>query len=145
MKRYKKLKKKSAKKILRDEVGALHLKYLKLKRNNEDTCDICGKQTKQLGRFHIMPVGKYPKLEFFDNNILLTDWMPCHYAWHHSFAQARGIDMFLKEKLGEDYELHFKAIDKLHEPITMTYLKGLRRYFYEEIIKMGGVLYEFQD
>lgn len=118
-----KLKKKSVRGNLREKVGALHLRVIKKERNNYSTCQICGRDT-VLGRFHILPVGKYPKLEFVDQNIILSCWMPCHYAWHHDYEKAKEVEKIIKNMLGDDYREKLKFADKVHESVSMTYLNN---------------------
>ena len=50
-------------------------------------CQFCGRK-EDLGVFHILPVGLYPKIRFFMQNVLLSCWKPCHYTWHHDPHQA---------------------------------------------------------
>lgn len=69
---FNKIKKKSSRKILREKIGKIHLEILRIKRGNRD--ELSGDQNVVLGRFHILPVGLYPKLEFVDDNILLVVW-----------------------------------------------------------------------
>jgi len=98
------LRKKSFKKLLREEVGKAQLEYLRLFRHNEHICDICRHYRPFLSRFHILPIGQYPKMEFVDENVLLTDWLPCHYKWHHEYEQAKAIEARIMELRG----LHYK-------------------------------------
>lgn len=123
------LKRRSDKKILRDEVGALHREKLKRDRDNYDRCEICGRSPVNLGRFHIMAVGEYSKLEFLDENVLLTCWFPCHDSWHHSVEEAIKIKEIIKKLRGEDYREKFLLCNKTHESITMVYLQMLKRVF----------------
>jgi len=127
------LRNRSDKKILRDEVGALHLKLLKKKRNNYDTCEICGRHPVRLGRFHIMLVGQYPRLEFCDENILLTCWMPCHNDYHHNPEKADAIKDKIKKLQGSDYRDRLKAHSAVHRTITMTYLNMLKKAYEQEL------------
>lgn len=95
---YYKIKSHSAKGKLRKQIGALHLKILKLRRGNQ--CEICGKTAPNIGRFHILRTGRYPRLEFVDENVLLSCWYPCHFAWHHYGANdernARTLETICK-------------------------------------------------
>jgi hypothetical protein len=110
------IKRRSEKKKFRDYLGAMHLKILKQKRDNSGTCELCGRSADNIGRFHILRVGAYPKMEFIDDNILLTCWMPCHYAWHHfgkNEDKIRWIEERIKQLRGTDYEQRLKLQDKM--------------------------------
>jgi len=131
--KFKKLRNKSEKKILRDKIGDLHRKVLMKNRKNYDTCEICGRSPVRLGRFHILPIGTYPKLEFCDENILLTCWMPCHFNWHHDNEKGNAIREIIKQKLGEDIFDRLKAHDAIHERISTHYLSMVKMALEQEL------------
>ena len=120
---------KSEKKKLRDKIGRLHLEILKYERNNFDTDEITGQKVKVLGRFHILPVGQYPRLEFVSENILLTGWFSSHYYWHHDYEKAKIIEKRIKELRGEDYKERLKIRNAIMPKMTMFYLRSLYAAF----------------
>ena len=128
------IKKKSDKKILREEIGKLHFEYLKAKRGSRD--ELSGRPAKSLGRFHIIPISECPKLEFIDENVLLVNWMPLHYWWHQDYKKAQRIVEPLIIKLrGPDYRERLLAIDKMQPKRTFFYLKTLKMWFEKEMRK----------
>ena len=67
-------------------------------------CQFCG-STKQVGLFHILSVGAYPRLELHEDNMLLACWFGCHHKWHHDYYYARDIiEPKIKKLVGENYE-----------------------------------------
>lgn len=135
MKPRKRIRKRSAKKVLRDKIGAYHLAYLKRQRGNYDKCEICGKKTDRLGRFHILRVGQYPRLEFVEENILLTGWDCCHYPWHHygpNDDRCKAIHDRIKELRGNDYKDYLLARNAVAPKHTMFYLRNLLTWFEQE-------------
>lgn len=120
--------KKSNRKTLRDQIGKLQ--YAKLLRERGPMCEICKRRPAQ-GRFHILSVGSYPRLEFCDENVLLACWLPCHYTWHHDYRKAREIDKRIKELRGEEYEINLKALDITRPKLSTTYLHALLLYYKE--------------
>jgi len=115
------LRKKSDKKKIRDRLGSLHLKLLRSQRG--EVCQICGRVSSNLGRFHILPVGKYPKLEFVSENVLLACWHPCHFSWHHSsILDERNKNTLARIKLicGDDFEDKLNAQNELSGKIDLA-------------------------
>ena len=112
------IRKKSYKKFLREEVGKAQLEYLRLFRHNDHICEICGKYRPFLSRFHILPVGKFVKMEFVDENILLTDWLPCHHLWHTHYEQAKSIEARIMEIKGLHYKEKLIAMNALQPKQT---------------------------
>ena len=133
----------SDKKKLREKVGAVLLQVLKLERNNNGTCEICGRHTNQLGKFHILSVGAHPKLEFVKENILLTDWMPCHYTHHHAGAddpRALKIIERIKELRGSDYRQRLIGMKQNVSTMSEVYLMCKLEEFKQELtVLKGGV------
>jgi hypothetical protein len=81
-------------------------------------CEICGGLHK-LGLFHILPKGKYPRLRFYKENLLIAGWFCCHFVWHHSYYEARDrIEPRLKEILGDNYEEKLKILDGTAQKLT---------------------------
>jgi hypothetical protein len=123
--------KKSPRKKLRDEIGKLHFEILKLKRGNR--CEITGLVVNDLGRFHILPVGKYPELEYMDENVLLASWNLAHRHWHHDYYKAQKIEKKIKELRGEDYKDNLLMIARTCPKHGMFYLQALKVYFTQEL------------
>jgi len=133
--------KKSDKKKLRERVGAVLLEVLKLERNNDGVCEICGRRTANLHKFHILSVGAHPKLEFVKENILLTDWQPCHYLHHHAGADdPRAVKIIdrIKELRGPDYRETIKAKQQYVGTMTETYLLCKLEEFTQELKVLKG-------
>ena len=132
MKRRKPIKQKSDKKRLREKIGTIHLALLKRQRG--DMCEIHGRQCSNIGRMHILPVGKYPRLEFEDANVILAGWLCSHYWTHHDPDDKRAI--YTKKRILElracktwdELRTEFILRDRLHDPITMFYLYCLHDY-----------------
>lgn len=99
-----------------------------------DKCEICGRKDSRLGLFHILPKGRYPRIRFSKNNLLIAGWFCCHYVFHHDFYIARDrIVPRIKELRGETYESDLQALDLMAPPINMTYLKVLVRALKKEL------------
>ena len=134
--RYKQIKNKSRKKKLRDKAGKLHLQLLKHQRDNYDTCEICGKKTDRLGRFHILRVGQSLRYEFIDNNILLTGWYCCHFPHHHYGSNDKRNEWIKKRIIqlrGKNHEEKIKIEAELLPNQSEDYYKNLIWYFEEEL------------
>ena len=130
---------KNPRRKLKDKLGELHLRVLKLERNNSDTCEICGRRGVVLGRFHILRTASHLRLEYIDENILLTDWFPCHNAWHSSGANdPRNIQTFNRiiELCGKNYKDKLLLIEKTIDKHSMLYLEALYFYFKERLKKL---------
>ena len=122
IKRYKRINKKSAKGKLREKIGALHLKILHFRNNGQ--CQICGRYSNTLGRFHILEVSTYPNLEYHDQNVLLAGWYCCHEAWHHygpDHPKVRVIKANVMRLRGANYHDELRIIS-----LTAPALKGLQ-------------------
>lgn len=127
---------KSSRKQLRDRIGRLHLELLKYKHKNFDTDEITGRRGVVLGRFHILRVSTHPRLEFFDNNILLTAWMPVHYAWHHGGPNdPKNLATLekIKELRGKEYETELLQAEKFMGKHDLLYLRALEDKFTKEL------------
>ena len=135
-KRKKAIRKKSPKKRLRDRIGAIHFKILKLERGEK--CEITKKTCNDLGRFHILPVGEYPEMEYHSLNVLLVSWFYAHDDWHHDYFKAKAIEYDIKRLRGENYENELKALAVIQPRHTMVYLRGLEKAFekiYEDLLR----------
>lgn len=122
---------KSDKKKLREKIGVMHYHQLLTKRG--PMCEICG-QRKAQGRFHILSVGAHPRLEFVEENILLSCWMPCHFDWHHSFEQAKVIEKRIIALRGPAYRERLLAMEVTEPKHSMTYLAMLHEAFKQEVV-----------
>ena len=88
------------------------------------TCELCS--TRQAsGLFHILPVGRFPKLQFHPRNVLLACWQPCHFVFHHDYYRARKIVERIKVLRGENYEEDLKVLDKLQPQLTLSHIKDI--------------------
>ena len=121
------IRKKSNRKKLRDRLGKLHFEILKLERGEK--CEITNRECNDLGRFHILPVGRYPELEYHSENVLLASWFYCHEAWHHDYFKAKAIETDIKRLRGDNYEDTLKFRAKIQPRHTIVYLKDLEKAF----------------
>jgi hypothetical protein len=141
--RYKKkpLSKVSERGKLRKHIGELHLQILRIKRGNK--CEICGLQG-MVGRFHILEVSTHPRLEFVEDNILLSHWMQncqAHYLWHHFGSHdARNIRTAnrIVALRGQDWESRLRARERFTSKIDMLYLLAKLHEFKQELKKLCG-------
>jgi len=117
------MRRKSKRQKLIEKIKTLLREELKKERGNR--CEICGQSGGRLGLFHILSVGKYPRLMFSKENILLSHWYPCHYLWHHDYFRAKGIDRRIQKLRGKNYETKLKMIEKTMPKLTMVYLETL--------------------
>ena len=122
------LSQRSEKKKLRDDIGKLHFQILKKERGIYDRCEICGKQTGQLGRFHIIRVARAPRLEFEDQNVLLAGWFCCHFAWHHHGSndlRNKATEECIMQICGTEYIQKLLTIEKYKQKHDLFYLRLL--------------------
>ena len=139
--KYKTIKTKSSKKILRDKIGKLHLDILRLERGLN--CEICGKHDPSVGRFHILSVARSPRLEFCSDNILLACWMPCHYGHHHwGITDERNIKVLdaIKRKLGEDWKANLAEKERFMDKHDNLYLECLLTCFEDKLDALRGAI-----
>ncbi len=87
-------------------------------------CEICGRTsgTGRLGKFHILPKGTYPRIRFYEQNILIVGWRCCHDNWHSDYFEGREIEKRLKELRGEDYEKQLKFANTIASTLNMFML-----------------------
>lgn len=96
-------------------------------------CEICCGPGIGLGLFHIMEKGKYPRIRFHKENLLLVGWFCCHYDWHHNFRVARDrIQPRIIQLRGPDYEDRLKVLNVGAPKITATYLRLLYEAYKKE-------------
>ena len=133
------LKKRSAGKKLRDIIGKLHLEILKKERDNYYTCELCGKHT-TLGRFHILEVGIYPRMEFHSANVLLTGWHCCHFK-HHHYGSDNPRTGYIQDKIirlhGANYRDKLLILDRGQPRHTDMYLSALCRAFEKRLEELS--------
>ena len=97
-----------------------------------ERCEICG-GSQQLGLFHILPKGRFQRIRFNKQNVLIAGWYCCHYLWHHDFYIARDrIAPKIRELRGENYEIELRQIDLTAPPLTELYLKTLLKALEKE-------------
>ena len=121
-------------KLLIKKCEHLLLKMLMVERGNK--CEICGKK-KILGLFHILPKGKYPRLRFYKENLLIAGWYCCHYQWHHDYYESRDrIAPRIKQLRGDDYEEKIAKVGEDCPKLTEAYLTELLLKFEKELTKL---------
>lgn len=137
MKFYRKPKQKSNRKKLREDIGKIHLEILKIRRGEFDEID--GRPANGLGRFHILEISTNPKLEFVDENILLVNWLPHHFNWHHYGEGSPRNDLTLKrikELRGEDYRATLRAKEPYIGTMNEMYLMALKQTMQKELAQL---------
>lgn len=88
-------------------------------------CEICGKRS-NLGAFHILNKGTYPRIRFNKANILIAGWYCCHHPYHHNYYTARDrIIPKIKELRGDDYEDELRKLDAIAPKHNTLYLELL--------------------
>ena len=97
-------------------------------------CEICGARNQRLGLFHILPKGRYPRLRFYKDNLLIAGWFCCHFHFHHSYYEARDrIIPRIKELRGESYEDELREKDLVALTLSEDYLKVLKDILTKEL------------
>lgn len=105
---------------LLSEVDALFRQYVL--KDCEQICEWCLRHM-PVQIAHILPKGKYPRLRYHQQNILLLCYH-CHlYRWHKDPMIA---SRFLDELKGKDYRLKLLTIDQTMPKLTNFYLYTLR-------------------
>ena len=123
MKRYKPIKQRSDKGRLITKIDKLFRETVLSKR--EHKCEWCGKSPETVFISHILPKGKYPRLRFVEDNVLLLCYY-CHMErWHKNPLEA---EAFIMEKFGKDYRKELLIIEKTQDPHTMFYLYCLHDF-----------------
>ena len=96
-------------------------------------CQFCG-SIKQVGLFHILSVGAYPRLELYEDNILLACWFGCHHKWHHDYYYARDVIIpKIKKLVGENYEEELKAIYPTLPKLSLVRIKEIHEELKESL------------
>ena len=119
---------------LRKQIGDLHFQILKLKRGERD--ELTGKPANGLGRFHILEVSTNPRLEFCDENVLLVNWLPHHFNYHHYGPASKRNEFTMKrivELRGHDWREKLLAREKWAGRCDKLYLFALRESMRNEL------------
>ena len=139
--KHKRIKTHSVKGGLRKRAGQLHFQLLKLQRGEK--CEISNRASNGLGRFHIFPVSRFPRLEFCEWNILLENWHPTHSFWHHfgpmdrrNLETVRRIEA-IKGKPWDELELEARIKEKIYPKHDEMYLRMLIAGFENELGARG--------
>lgn len=109
-----------------------------LKIERGDWCEICGVRRENMGVFHILPVGKYPRIRFQFENVLLSCWIPCHFNWHQTFKAAKEIDKKIKQLRGEDYEDRLALLDRCAPKLTQVRIQMTHDAFKAHLSNIRG-------
>ncbi len=113
MKPRKPIKKRSAKGRQLDRMDALQSQILRRKRGKK--CEICGRPARCV--FHILEKGTYPRIRYFEWNLLWTCWDYCHDPWHHygpRHPKTRWIENEVIRLRGDNYDSDLKIQDAIH-------------------------------
>lgn len=86
-------------------------------------CQLSGHPANGLGLFHILPKGLYPRIRFHKFNLLLVNWHPYHYQWHHNAYRREEIEEKIKKILGNDYLQKLKIINATAPKMTILRIK----------------------
>ncbi len=70
-------------------------------RLRDKTCQKCG-HSNHLGAAHYYPKGKYTRLRYDLDNVILLCWLPCHFGWAHK--DIPGFNKWFEEKYPERAE-----------------------------------------
>lgn len=114
-----------------EEIDDLLLEIIKYERG--ERCEICG-GSYNLGLFHILPKGRYPRIRFYKQNLLIAGWYCCHFLWHHDYYIARDrIAPKIRQLRGDNYEEELTKLDVTASPLTEMHLKMLKRALGKEL------------
>lgn len=106
-----------------------------LLKEREHKCEWCGVVTDNLQVAHILPKGKYTKMRYRRENVLLLHF-PCHpEKWHKSPLDAAA---FITQYKGPEYRQTLLEIDKWMDKHTTVYLMALIQKFNEELLGVKG-------
>ena len=117
------------------KIGSIHFDILKIRRGGLQ-CEICGKKTSGIGRFHILRTATHPRLRFVDDNVLLACWMPCHNAWHHfgpNDPRNKRTMARIIELRGPDYEQKLLERERYVAKMDGLYLLALKETMLKEL------------
>lgn len=124
----------SARGKLRKEIGKIHFELLKRKRGELD--ELTDGPANGLGRFHILEVSTNPRLEFVDENVLLVNWLPHHFNWHH-YGEGSPRNAFtlqrIKDLRGENYREKLLEREKYVGRMDELYLRALLETMKKEL------------
>lgn len=129
MRRKKPLKRRSGKRVIIDQIKTYLRAELIAERGNR--CEFSGKPANGLGMFHILPEGRYPRISLSKENILLVNWFPWHYRWHHDPYYKDEIVEKIAKLRGPDWYDRLLALDMISPKLTMHHLKTLL-YAYQQ-------------
>ena len=74
-------------------------------------CQLSGRPANGLGLFHILPKGEYPRVRLHPYNLLLVNWLPYHYWWHHDCYKKEMIEELIRKAIGKNYLTELKTIN----------------------------------
>jgi len=97
-----------------------------------ERCELCRKPA-HVGLFHILPVGQYPRIQLYKQNILLAGWFCCHYPWHHDPHQKDRIEANIKRLRGENYLQDLKNLNVIARKMTMTEIRMYQAALSQEL------------
>ncbi len=110
--------------MLIDKCKALLRKILKSERGERD--EFNGRPSDgSLGLFHIMPEGRYPRISLHPQNLILANWHPYHYIWHHDPHRKDEVESKIKKLRGDNYKEELLKINAIAPKLTMTQLKNI--------------------
>lgn len=140
MKRKHPIRKQSSKGKLIARIEKLLREILILERGAK--CEISGRTT-NLGLFHILSKGIFPRLRFARENLLIVSWLPTHFHYHHltdGDPRYERIKNRIIELRGADYVMDLKKLDVTLPRLTMTYLHTLEEAYKIQLnyLKKGG-------
>ncbi len=102
------------------------LLLIQLKKERGDICEIHNRKCANIGKMHILPKGKYPRIRFNTFNLILAGWFCSHFWTHHDSEDPRAI--YTKQRItelrGPDYKDRLLFANKIAPKLTMTYLQG---------------------
>ena len=123
MKRRKPIPKKSGRQRLIERTEDLTREILKIERGNKS--EISGRSDVRLGLFHILPKGLYPRIRFHKENLLLCEWLPYHYWWHH-YSEKDHVNWYtvqkIKELCGANYRDRLLTLNMSAHPLSDVYI-----------------------
>src|SRR3990167_10886672 len=106
-----------------------------IRKTRGPNCELCGLERGNMGLFHILPRGKYPKIQLLEENVLWACWLPCHHNFHHDPFYAKEV-VFPKitEIRGKGWEDSLKAQDKMAQSLSPSTIE-MHKVYYEQ--KLG--------
>lgn len=123
---------KSDRKKLDEKIKDLLRQILIIERGDRD--ELTGRPGNGLGLFHILLEGTHPRLKFYKRNLLLVNWFPYHYLWHHDYKRAKGeVEPKIIALRGKDYEQDLLIAERVQPRLTMFYLRNLHQAVRQEL------------